>query len=106
MIGIEISILVKAHKRQEFLRTMESLVQCRRGAAGCKSIEFFEEHGRPNHFLWVERWPAEAHARRRLETEDFRALLGAIKTLGELQGLDIVGVGARETRAGEPESGQ
>ena len=103
MIGIEISILVKAHKRQEFLRTMESLAQCRRGAAGCKSIEFFEEHGGPNHFLWLERWPAEALARRRLESEDFRALLGAIKTLGELRSLDIVDVDTRGTRVGKHE---
>ena len=90
MSGLEILIHVKPQKRQEFLCALEAFTseECR--LEGCVSVGVFEEHGIPNHFLWMERWQRQAILEERLRSGSFHALLGAIKVLGELQSLNIV----------------
>ena len=98
MVGIEISILVKPHKRQEFLRGVESLADRKRWTEGCVSVEVFEEYGEPNHFLWLERWPDEGYVQRRMESDGFHALLGAIKILGTMKKMVVVRVNSQDDR--------
>lgn len=101
MTGIEVKILVNPHKRQEFLHTVHALsFQCKT-VDGCLSVEVFEQHGKPNHFLWLERWPDDLRARRRLQSDEFRALIGAVRVLGEMLGVEISGVKARELPSGK-----
>ena len=92
MTGVEISIRISPLKRKEFLCSVEALSAPAHQAHGCLSVEVFEEHGKPNHFLWLERWPDNASAKARTKSDSFHALLGAIKVLGELRSLDILRV--------------
>jgi len=92
MIGLEISIHVLPSKRRELLQVLETFSSEERQAKGCLSIVAWEDHGAPNHFLWLERWDQEALVEKRMSSQRFRALLGAIKVLGELEGVEVARV--------------
>ena len=92
MIGLEISIHVLPSKRRELLQVMEAFSAEGRQAKGCLSVVAWEEHGAPNHFLWLERWEKDSLVEQRISSEAFRALLGAIRVLGELDGVETASV--------------
>ena len=92
MRGIEILIEVRPEKRQEFVRAIDLLADRESRSKGCVSLSVFEQHGMPNHFLWVEEWLQMKQVRERLDSDEFHALLGAIRVLGVLRRLVVVDV--------------
>ena len=101
MTGLEISVLVRPEKRKEFLNAIDLLSAREIELQDLRSIEVFEQCGKQNHFLWIERWASDALAEERKNSNAFHALLGAIKILGELRSLDIVTVERSDAAAGD-----
>jgi quinol monooxygenase YgiN len=62
------------------------------------ACEIFEDLERPNRFLWTEWWPDPGGLDDQVETDRFRALLGAIRVLGSLESVRQV---SRRSASGE-----
>jgi quinol monooxygenase YgiN len=93
VLSLEIHVDVEPEKRREFLLAAESLLQ--RSAAEespCRDRRVFEQHGDPNHFLWREEWLDRTALDRRMASNEFRALLGALRVLGQAHDLRITSV--------------
>ena len=91
MIGLEIYIDIAPGKRQEFLQTVETLLEERPVIdSACADRAVFERHGAPNRFLWHENWEDREALEAHLASAEFRTLLGALRVLGETHDLRIV----------------
>jgi quinol monooxygenase YgiN len=87
MVGLEIQVQLTKEKRKEFLQAFEFLA--------CKSSEcigqyLYEDLGKDNRFLWMERWTNSKALEAHLKSDHFRSLMGAIEVLGELENLQLV----------------
>jgi len=100
MVGLEILIQIHSGKRQEFLQTAEWFQNrlAKSNEDACIDLTVFEAVGKPNHFLWIEKWIDPKSLETHMETDQFRSLLGAIEVLGELKKLEMV-----EFKIGPPE---
>ncbi len=90
MVGLEILVNIQSGKRQEFLQAVDMF--CNRQAIdnpGTGST-VFEAVGTPNQFFWLEQWTDRRSLDDYLKTERFKALLGAIEVLGELERMQVV----------------
>ncbi len=92
MTRLEVSIHVLPSKRREFLHVLEAFSSEERSVNGCLSVDAWEEHAVPNHFLWLECWDQETLVEQRIASDGFRALIGAIKVLGELESIKVARV--------------
>jgi quinol monooxygenase YgiN len=101
--GLEILIEVKPERRQEFVRAIEWLVERENSVQKSVTVSVYEQHGSPNHFLWVEHWPSDSELNKRLHSEPFQALQGAIQVLGKLTKMSVVDV---ENQSNYQERGQ
>jgi quinol monooxygenase YgiN len=45
----------------------------------------FEKVGEPNHFVWIERWKDPKSFEAYRQSERYKALLGAVQVLGNLE---------------------
>lgn len=90
MVGLEILVNIQSGKRQEFLQAVDMF--CSRQATDntCTGCTVFETVGTPNQFFWMEQWADRRSLDDYLKTERFRALLGAIEVLGELERMQVV----------------
>ena len=89
MVGLEINASIKPEQRHEFLQTIE-MFRCQLDEdTTCISCSIFETIGKPNQFLWVEKWSDQGQLDDYLQTDRFKALLGAIRVLGGLDSLQI-----------------
>ena len=92
MVGIEILIRVEDRKRAEFLQAAGMLCAEHEGA-GSLRCGAFEDVGDPGRFLWVEQWANRELLDAHLGSEQHRALLGAIRVLGQLESVRLVEFG-------------
>lgn len=84
MHGLEIHVDVAPGKRREFLVAVESLLEAESAAGSASaSCRVFEQLGLPNHFLWREEWTDRAALDLRVSSNEFRAVVGALRILGE-----------------------
>lgn len=74
----------QAHRRELILTLEEIKSRIVEAESNC-ACEVFEDFSEPNRFRWSEWWPSREHTRRAMESERFRALLGAVKVLGSLE---------------------
>jgi quinol monooxygenase YgiN len=89
MVGLELLVSIQSRQRQEFLQTIEmfrSQQEKDKARIGCS---IYETVGTPNQFLWVEKWTDRIPLDDYMKTGRFKALLGAIQVLGELNNLQI-----------------
>ena len=100
MKGLEILIEVRPDRRNEFLRAVEWLVERETRLREATSVSVYEQHGSPNHFLWVEHWLTDEQLRKRLVSEPFQALQGAIQVLGKMTSMSLVEVEDRPHQQG------
>ncbi len=71
--------------RRELVQTLDGLkarVAAEEPECAC---EFFEDLARSNRFLWKEWWMTKEEADLARASDRFRALLGAVKVLGDLE---------------------
>ena len=99
MNGLEIRIDITPEKRREFLLTAEELLD--RAPAtddACRDCRFFEQHGVPNQFLWQEDWEDRESLEGRMDSNEFRTLLGALRVLGNTHDIRITNVEHRSNQ--------
>ena len=84
MNGLELRIGIKQERRHEFLQAVKWF--CRPELCGndCLEQHVFERIDAPNSFIWIERWNDANALAAYQASERFRALLGAIEVLGQL----------------------
>jgi quinol monooxygenase YgiN len=90
MVGLEILVSIQSGQRQEFLQTIEMFrSQPLKGKEriGCS---IFEKVDMPNQFFWVEKWTDQTALNSYMKSGRFKALLGSIQVLGELNSLHLV----------------
>ena len=90
VVGIEIIVEVKPEKRSEFMQAAAFLGRRRSDPEADVVTDVYEKCGNPNRFMWVERLDDTEQLKRRLDSESFHALLGAIRVLGTVRGLQLV----------------
>jgi quinol monooxygenase YgiN len=89
MVGLEILLSIQPQQRHEFLQTVD-MFRCQNDKPKARIVcNLFETVGTPNQFLWVEKWTDQGALDEYTKTDRFRALLGAIQVLGELNNLHI-----------------
>jgi len=89
MVGLEILVSIQSGQRQEFLQTID-MFRSQQGNDNVRiDCSIFETVGTPNKFLWVEKWTDQRLLEGYMKTSRFKALLGAIQVLGELNSLHI-----------------
>jgi len=89
MVGLEILVSIQPEKRQEFLQTIEMFRSQQDQDKARIDCIILETVGAPNQFLWVEKWNDQKLLEDHMKTRRFKALLGAIQVLGELNSLHI-----------------
>ncbi len=84
MIGILVRAQVEADQRRELMQMCKSWIASNHLPAACLERRLYENVISPTHLLLVEQWLDAAAMNSYLSSERFRALIGAIKVLGEL----------------------
>lgn len=84
MVGFEILVKIKPEKRFEFLQTFELMHICVDKKSDFVGQVLFEKISEPNCFLWTEDWKTGESLEAYRQTDQYRALLGAIEVLGAL----------------------
>ena len=85
MDALEIRIEIAAEKRQEFFQAVEWFSTSNECGIGCLDKCIFERIDAPNHFIWIERWTDTYAFKEYQSSERFKALLGAVQVLGEME---------------------
>ncbi len=83
MIGILIRAQVEPDQRRELMQMCKSWLSNQLPAA-CLERRVYEDVVSPTHLLLVEQWLDKEAMNSYLSSERFRALVGAVKVLGEL----------------------
>ena len=90
MVGLEILVSIQSGQRQEFLQTIEMFRSQQMKDDARIGCTIFETVGAPNQFLWVEKWVTQNLLQDYMKTGRFKALLGAMQVLGELNSIELV----------------
>ena len=83
MIGILIRAQVEPDQRRELMQMCKNWLSNQLPAA-CLERRVYEDVISPTHLLLVEQWLDKEAMNSYLSSERFRALVGAVKVLGEL----------------------
>ena len=84
MTGILIRALVDPDQRRELMQMCKSWLVANQLPAACLERQVYEEATAPTNLLLVEQWLDTEAMNSYLSSERFRALIGAVKVLGEL----------------------
>lgn len=91
MIGLEIFMYIPSKHRYELLQAFEIFSNKQKNGhectGGCIDRGIFECMGTANHFLWIEKWTDLESLEDYMNTDRFKALLGAIQVLGKLDAI-------------------
>jgi quinol monooxygenase YgiN len=85
MVGLEIVIRIYPQKRREFLQAAELFSEAGKEKEGRMSCHVYEDIATPNRFFWVDRWRDGKSMAEHFKSGYFKALMGAIEVLGELE---------------------
>jgi quinol monooxygenase YgiN len=89
MVGLILLVRTQAGQRQELLQAMHMFFDAFESEA-CQGRCLFEETENPNRFLIMENWKDQASLDDYLDAEPFKALLGAIDVLGNLEDMQLL----------------
>jgi quinol monooxygenase YgiN len=84
VIGIIIRAEVEPDQRRELMQMCKSWIASNQLPAACLERRVYEDAIAPTYLLLVEEWLDTVAMNSYLSSERFRALIGAIKVLGEL----------------------
>lgn len=98
MYLLEIDFQLRSEKRREFNSSLDSLL----GGVGSGHARAlaYEDRDDGNHLLLVFEWSQRGEVEAYLESRPFGALLGCLKTLGEVADCRIVDLSGSELAAG------
>ena len=89
MTGILIRARVELEQRRELMQMFKETSLPTRLPAACLERRLYEEAVAPTNLLLIEQWSDEVAMNSYLSSEQFRALIGAVKVLGELVDIRI-----------------
>jgi quinol monooxygenase YgiN len=89
VIGIIIRAEVEPDQRHELIQMCKSWLASNQVPQACSERRVYEDVISPTCLLLVEEWSNEEAMRSYLSSERFRALLGAVKVLGNLVDLRV-----------------
>jgi quinol monooxygenase YgiN len=84
MTGLVIRARVEPDQRHELMQMFKETSQPDQLPAACLERRVYEEASLPTNLLLVEQWSDKAAINSYLSSDQFRALLGAVKVLGKL----------------------
>lgn len=84
---LEIEFLLLPQKQREFAQSLEFLTTARQGLVR-RSI--YVDRDELERILWVEEWATRQTLETHLETEAFKALIGGLRTLGNVLDCRVV----------------
>jgi quinol monooxygenase YgiN len=87
--GILIRARVELEQRRELMQMFKETSLPNRLPAACLERRLYEEAVAPTNLLLIEQWSDEVAMNSYLSSEQFRALIGAVKVLGELVDIRI-----------------
>ena len=83
MIGIVIRAGVEPEQRHELMQMFKETSRPDQLPVACLERRVYEEAHLPTNLLLVEQWPDKAAMNSYLSSDQFRALIGAVKVLGK-----------------------
>ena len=86
MTDLVIRARVEADQRHELMQMFKETSQPDQLPAACLEIRVYEEAISPKNLLLVEQWSDNAAMNSYLSSQQFRALIGAVKVLGKIGG--------------------
>jgi quinol monooxygenase YgiN len=87
--GILIRARVELEQRRELMQMFKETSLPNRLPAACLERRLYEDAVTPTNLLLIEQWSDEVAMNSYLSSEQFRALIGAVKVLGELVDIRI-----------------
>ena len=84
MIGLTIRARVEPHQRHELMQMFKETSRADQLPVACLERRVYEEAHLPSNLLLVEQWSDKAAMNSYLSSDQFRALIGAVKVLGKL----------------------
>jgi quinol monooxygenase YgiN len=84
MTGLVIRARVEPDQRHELMQMFKETSRPSQLPAACLERRIYEEAGLPTNLLLVEQWSDKAAMNRYFSSDQFRALIGAVKVLGKL----------------------
>ncbi len=84
MTGLVIIARVEPHQRHELMQMFQEVSRPDQLLAACLERRIYEESHSPTNLLLVEHWSERAALNSYLSSDQFRALIGAVKVLGKL----------------------
>ena len=84
MIGVVIRAEVEPDQRHELMQMFKETSRPDQLPAACLERRVYEEAHLPSNLLLVEHWSDKAAMNSYLSSDQFRALIGAVKVLGKL----------------------
>ena len=91
MIGLEIFMHIPSMHRYELLQAFEIFSHKQEKSpersGACLDRNIFECIGTPDSYLWMEKWTDLNSLEEYMKTDRFKALLGAIQVLGDLDAI-------------------
>jgi quinol monooxygenase YgiN len=84
MIGVVIRAEVEPDHRHELMQMFKETSRPDQLPVGCSEQRVYEEAYSPTNLLLVEQWSDKAAMNSYLSSDQFRALIGAVKVLGKL----------------------
>ena len=84
MIGLLIRAQVEADRRHEMMQMCKSWLASDQLPGACLERRAYQDAVSPNDLLLIEQWSDETSMSSYLSSDQFRALIGAVKVLGKL----------------------
>jgi quinol monooxygenase YgiN len=84
LVGIIITAQVEPDQQHELMQMCKSWLTSNQMPAACLEKGIYQDAISPTHLLLIEQWSDEEAMNSRLSSDEFRALIGAIKVLGKL----------------------
>ena len=95
MIVVKIRVEVLPDKRQEFEQAACWLIDSQSREEGNILKSIYQDLCTPNTYYYLEEWDSRKNLKAHFQSDNFRALLGGMKVLGEITEAKVIS-GARE----------
>lgn len=89
MFVVIITAQVEPYQRHELMQMFQEISGLDRLPPGCLKRRIYEESTSPANLLLIEQWSETGALKIHLLSDQFRALIGAVKVLGKLIDIDI-----------------
>jgi quinol monooxygenase YgiN len=90
MVFLKIQTNIYPEKIAEFEQAMKHLLHKDDPKKQNYIKGFYKDWNNPNAFFYLEEWESEAKLKSHMESDSFKAFIGAMKVLGEIENAKII----------------